>query len=262
MPPIASSSHLPTITRTSPGGLGFQADNEIAGEAGGCASCACAAADNVRAATVASQAKTTTLAAWQAHLQAAYPSLDAVNAAWGTVCWSHTYESWAEVPLPWNTLGGSHSPSLALDSRRFRNSVAVGYLQRQGAPRCAVAPVRPWQGADVQLHGHVPESGLPGLWRLAGPDGVGQLVLEVPNVVRVAARTAILVADAGTRVHAWRQRQRAEHTDHGAASWADGPGGALWCGGRPLCCVCLRTRASPTVPMASPSSGEDAQDGG
>ena len=56
--------------------------------------------------------------AFQQWLQDRYSSLEALNAAWGTVFWSHTYTAWQEIPLPWAT-SYSHNPSLALDYRRF-----------------------------------------------------------------------------------------------------------------------------------------------
>lgn len=83
-----------------------------------------------------------TQTAWHDWLLARYGSVAALNAAWGTVFWSHTYNSWAEVPLPWNTLGGSYNPGLALDYSRFVHSSAVSFLQLQVAALRAAAPTK------------------------------------------------------------------------------------------------------------------------
>jgi beta-galactosidase len=38
-------------------------------------------------------------AAFQAWCQRKYHTLDALNAAWGTVFWGHTYQAWQEIPF-------------------------------------------------------------------------------------------------------------------------------------------------------------------
>lgn len=133
---------LATHYADHPGVLGFQVDNEIAGQ---------------------DDFSPLTLAAWQTYLQSAYPSLSSLNAAWGTVFWSHTYTAWSQIPLPWNTLGGSHNPSLVLDYKRFRNGVAVGFLQRQAALLRQLAPSKAvtsncmgtYQDVDYRTFGNV-----------------------------------------------------------------------------------------------------------
>ena len=69
--------------------------------------------------------------AFQKWCRAKYQTLDALNKAWGTIFWGHTYLAWNEIPLPWNTLGEAHNPSLALDHRRFHSEATRDYLQLQ-----------------------------------------------------------------------------------------------------------------------------------
>lgn len=56
--------------------------------------------------------------AFQAWLQDRYETLDALNAAWGTVFWSHTYSAWSQIPVP-RTVFQEHNPSLLVDFDRF-----------------------------------------------------------------------------------------------------------------------------------------------
>jgi len=70
-------------------------------------------------------------AAFQKWCRVKYQSLDALNKAWGTIFWGHTYLSWAEIPLPWNTLYKAFNPSLALDYRRFHSEATRDYLRLQ-----------------------------------------------------------------------------------------------------------------------------------
>jgi beta-galactosidase len=68
--------------------------------------------------------------AFQEWLKSKYGSLEALNAAWGTVFWSHIYTAWQEIPLPWAT-SYTHNPSLALDYRRFVSDTYVDYQKLQ-----------------------------------------------------------------------------------------------------------------------------------
>ncbi|HYN87504.1 MAG TPA: beta-galactosidase, partial [Ardenticatenaceae bacterium] len=63
-------------------------------------------------------------------LRARYGSLDTLNAAWGTVFWSHEYSDWSQIPTPVET-GGSPNPGLALDYYRFSSDSYVRYQQMQ-----------------------------------------------------------------------------------------------------------------------------------
>jgi beta-galactosidase len=78
--------------------------------------------------------------AFQKWCQRKYQTLDGLNEAWGTVFWGHTYQAWSEIPLPWNTLGNAHNPSLALDFDRFQSDSTHAYLDSQAAILRAIAP--------------------------------------------------------------------------------------------------------------------------
>jgi beta-galactosidase len=69
-------------------------------------------------------------AAFQAWLQEKYGSLDTVNAAWGTIFWSHVYTDWSQIPVPVDT-GGVPNPGLDLDYRRFMSDAYVRFQQEQ-----------------------------------------------------------------------------------------------------------------------------------
>jgi beta-galactosidase len=83
-------------------------------------------------------------AAFQAWCWRKYHTLDALNAAWGTIFWGHTYQAWQEIPLPWNTLYDTSNPSLALDFDRFHSDSLHAYVDvqvailRKAAPRQAI----------------------------------------------------------------------------------------------------------------------------
>jgi len=70
-------------------------------------------------------------AAFQRWCHKKHKTLEALNKAWGTIFWGHTYHSWSEIPLPWNTLGKTHNPSLALDHARFHHDSTCDYLKLQ-----------------------------------------------------------------------------------------------------------------------------------
>ncbi|MBZ5671197.1 MAG: beta-galactosidase [Acidobacteriia bacterium] len=79
-------------------------------------------------------------AAFQKWCQRKYQALDALNQAWGTIFWGHTYQAWSEIPLPWNTLFNAHNPSLALDFDRFQSDSTHEYLDIQTAILREMAP--------------------------------------------------------------------------------------------------------------------------
>ncbi len=92
--------------RDHPGVIGWQTDNEFG------STCYCPACQ----------------ASFQDWLRRRYGSLDALNAAWGTVFWSHIYTAWEQIPVPLET-GGVPNPGLALDFARFTSDVNVAFQQ-------------------------------------------------------------------------------------------------------------------------------------
>jgi beta-galactosidase len=81
-------------------------------------------------------------AAFQKWCRAKYKTLTALNEAWGTIFWGHTYLAWSEIPLPWNTLGKAYNPSLALDHRRFHSAATRDYLKLQVDILRKIAPTQ------------------------------------------------------------------------------------------------------------------------
>ena len=73
---------------------------------------------------------------FQDWLKDKYGTLAAVNAAWGTDFWGHTYQQWEEIPsavhrtVDWGTTSG-HNPGLELDWKRFMSDTYVDFQQRQ-----------------------------------------------------------------------------------------------------------------------------------
>jgi beta-galactosidase len=103
-----------------PGVLGFSIDNEIGG-------------------TVSYDSYT--LAEFQDWCRRKYGSLDKLNNSWGTVFWGLTLSSWAQIPLPWNTLGaGGYNPSMALDFSRFHNESVRDFVRHQAEILRRIAP--------------------------------------------------------------------------------------------------------------------------
>ncbi len=71
------------------------------------------------------------LQAFRRWLQNKYKTLDAVNAAWGTVFSSQTYHSWEAIHLPAYAIHPHHSPGMALDYYRFASDSVIAYQQLQ-----------------------------------------------------------------------------------------------------------------------------------
>jgi len=107
--------------KNHPGVIGWQIDNELGDPV--CYDSACRAA-------------------FQRWCRSKYKSLDALNKAWGTIFWGHSYLAWSEIPLPWNTLGKAHNPSLALDHRRFHSEATRDYLKLQVDILRQIAPTQ------------------------------------------------------------------------------------------------------------------------
>jgi beta-galactosidase len=68
--------------------------------------------------------------AFRLWLQARYGSLEALNAAWGTLFWSQVYTDWRQIAPPTLTVT-EPNPSHVLDYRRFSSDQMVSYQQLQ-----------------------------------------------------------------------------------------------------------------------------------
>jgi beta-galactosidase len=102
---------------SNPNVIGWQIDNELANVyALGQARCYC---ESCRQGFIG----------W---LQAHYPSLDAVNEAWGTVFWSQEYTDWDQMVLPRRgTAGEGLNPSHVLDYYRYFSDSWADYTALQ-----------------------------------------------------------------------------------------------------------------------------------
>ncbi|MBZ5544780.1 MAG: beta-galactosidase [Acidobacteriia bacterium] len=132
-------SAMATHYRNHPGVIGWQIDNELGDPI--CYDPYCRAA-------------------FQKWCRAKYKTLEALNKAWGTIFWGHTYLAWTEIPLPWNTLGGAHNPSLALDHRRFHSDAMRDYLKLQAEILRKLSPGKAITHNDMGMYDGVDYSQL------------------------------------------------------------------------------------------------------
>ena len=72
-------------------------------------------------------------AAFQDWLKERYGSLDAVNEAWWTSFWSHTYTAWEQIDPP-SPIGETSVHGLNLDWRRFVTDITVDFMRNEIAP--------------------------------------------------------------------------------------------------------------------------------
>ena len=70
-------------------------------------------------------------AAFRLFLRDKYGTLDALNAAWGTVFWNQTYTNWDEVHVPRKTISNSTNPHEVLDYTRFVSASARSFCKLQ-----------------------------------------------------------------------------------------------------------------------------------
>ncbi|MDD3242350.1 MAG: beta-galactosidase [Eubacteriales bacterium] len=69
--------------------------------------------------------------AFRRWLREKYATLDALNAAWGTVFWNQTYTDWSQVCLTRPTVSGSNNPHALLDEKRFISDSARSFCKMQ-----------------------------------------------------------------------------------------------------------------------------------
>ncbi len=122
-----------------PGVLGWQIDNELGGP--NCFDALCQAA-------------------FQKWCRTKFKTLDALNKAWGTIFWGHTYSAWSQIPLPWNTLGEAHNPSLALDYARFHSAATHDFLKLQSTTLRKIAPAKAITHNEMGMYDNIDYSEL------------------------------------------------------------------------------------------------------
>jgi beta-galactosidase len=161
--------------------------------------------------------------AFGAWLEARYGTVEALNAAWGTVFWSGSYPSFEAIRLPVPTMT-AHAPSLELAHRRFASHQATTGLALQRDVLAARAPGRElftnlYLGdVDVDAREVARPTGLGAVdvypHGLAGPADVG-FVLDL-------ARGSALAAGSGA-------------ADRGGRAWVveQQPGPVNWTGDNP-----------------------------
>lgn len=76
---------------------------------------------------------------FDAYLTAKYKDIDALNSAYGTAFWSQEYNSFDEIPLPFNTVT-VHNPSLRLDFERFCSANVEEFLKAQADAIRSIIP--------------------------------------------------------------------------------------------------------------------------
>jgi len=69
--------------------------------------------------------------AFRRFLREKYGTLDALNAAWGTVVWSQIYTAWEQLYTPRPVLNGGYNPGLLLDYSRFVSDSCVRFAAMQ-----------------------------------------------------------------------------------------------------------------------------------
>lgn len=116
---------------SNPAVEGWQVDNEIGHEGSDRCTCAHCRAE------------------WAEWLRAKYGIAEAMNEAWGTVFWSQTYESFADVDLPSSDMHLAHNPGLLLDYHRFMSDSAARHASAQAEILRAHIPDSVWISTNL-----------------------------------------------------------------------------------------------------------------
>ncbi len=94
--------------------------------------------------------------AFRGWLRRKYGELDALNAAYWTAFWSHTYTDWSQVEAPGGPHGETAVVGLTMDWRRFVSDSIIGFMGNETQPLRELTPGVPvttnmmgtWDGID------------------------------------------------------------------------------------------------------------------
>jgi beta-galactosidase len=78
-------------------------------------------------------------AAFRDWLMRKYTTLDALNHAWWTAFWSHTYTDWSQIEPP-SPIGETSVHGLSLDWKRFVTDQTLDFMQNEIAPLRQITP--------------------------------------------------------------------------------------------------------------------------
>jgi beta-galactosidase len=80
--------------------------------------------------------------AFREWLKERYGSLEALNRAWWSSFWSHTYTDWSQIESP-SPIGEVYAMGLSLDWKRFVDAQSLDFFLTESAPLRAITPKVP-----------------------------------------------------------------------------------------------------------------------